>query len=320
LTEIITPLVTFAITCFNAEDTILRAIRSAQAQTLKNIEILVLDDGSSDKSVDIVKKIENQDSRLRLIQHKKNLGTGQARSRLVSEAKGEFIAFLDDDDEALEQRLEIQYNRIIDAENCHSTRLIACYCAREVNNPISPPEYMSAIGAEKKPPAGPIVALHILTGYKDVRYGFGPVGSCVLMARKEVFEQVGPFDSSFRRSQDTDWAIRLSLKDGLFIGCSDPLIRQHITKTPDKSIKKVLVYSLKLRKKHKTFLKKEKIYLYSIVFSITKIFYAKGYRFMYLTSLISLLILNWKFARNLMGKNQHFKLNKKKSNEYIKYK
>jgi len=93
------PLITVGIACFNAEDTIARAVESARAQDWPHLEIIVVDDGSSDRSVDTVAKIAAGDARVRLIRHEKNLGPGGTRQTILDQARGEFLAFFDDDDE-----------------------------------------------------------------------------------------------------------------------------------------------------------------------------------------------------------------------------
>ncbi|PKR54583.1 glycosyltransferase family 2 protein [Thalassospira marina] len=290
---------TIGITCHNAEKTIARALKSVQNQTFSDIEILVLDDGSCDNSVAIVSEIEKQDRRIRLIKHKKNLGTSAARSRLVFEAQGEFLAFLDDDDEIFPERLKRQINTIIESEEKYKTNLIACYSSRNVVSGEKE-EYMSAIGGSNgNAPHGPMVALNILTGYKEPGYIFGPVGSGTLMARRETFITVGDFDSNLRRTEDLDWAIRLSLMGGIFVGCSEPLIRQHVTTSQEKDSIKPLLNNFQLLQKYKKFLMTEKRYVSSFIFHAAKFFYAKKKKFRYKILLAILYAFDKELFKNI---------------------
>jgi glycosyltransferase involved in cell wall biosynthesis len=91
---------------YNAELSIRKAIESCLAQTYANIEIVVLDNGSKDKSSEILKSIN--DPSLRLLNVNENLGIAAGRNLLLKEAKGEFIAWLDADDEMLQDRIEKQ--------------------------------------------------------------------------------------------------------------------------------------------------------------------------------------------------------------------
>jgi glycosyltransferase involved in cell wall biosynthesis len=81
---------------FNMENTIQRAILSVINQSLQDFEIIIIDDGSTDRSVEIASKI--YDRRLRIIKQN-NLGVSAARNRGIIESKSEWIAFLDADDE-----------------------------------------------------------------------------------------------------------------------------------------------------------------------------------------------------------------------------
>lgn len=83
---------------YNKEDTIVRSINSVLNQTVHDFEIIVVNDGSTDKGPDIVAAIN--DSRIRLI-HQDNQGVSAARNRAIAETKHELIAFLDADDEWL---------------------------------------------------------------------------------------------------------------------------------------------------------------------------------------------------------------------------
>lgn len=97
------PLVSVVIPLYNKEPHIKRAIDSILAQKIQDFEIIVIDDGSTDKSADIVKSFT--DPRIRLIQQE-NAGVSAARNRGVQEAKTDMIAFLDADDEWKPEFLE----------------------------------------------------------------------------------------------------------------------------------------------------------------------------------------------------------------------
>ncbi|HEV2664421.1 MAG TPA: glycosyltransferase family A protein, partial [Blastocatellia bacterium] len=88
---------------FNRADTIKRAIRSVQAQTFTDWELIVVDDGSTD---DTAARIEGCDPRLKLIRQE-NQGTAGARNTGLRASAGSYIAFLDSDDEWLPHHLEL---------------------------------------------------------------------------------------------------------------------------------------------------------------------------------------------------------------------
>lgn len=93
------PAVSIVIPVFNDEQFIARALNTATHQTLKNIEIICVDDYSTDNTVQIIQSYVDKDSRIRLNRHKKNLSAFQARRNGIEAAKSLHIMFLDGDDE-----------------------------------------------------------------------------------------------------------------------------------------------------------------------------------------------------------------------------
>lgn len=90
------PLISVVITTYNRLDYLKEAVASVEAQTFKNWELLVIDDASSDKTWDWLRALQNE--QIRVFRQEKNSERAAARNRGLSEAKGEFIMFLDDDD------------------------------------------------------------------------------------------------------------------------------------------------------------------------------------------------------------------------------
>jgi O-antigen/teichoic acid export membrane protein len=100
------PRVSILIPAYNAQETILRALDSAQSQTLADIEILVIDDASTDSTADLVRVRARQDSRIRLLHRAVNGGPAAARNAGVDCATGDWLALLDADDTMTSDRLE----------------------------------------------------------------------------------------------------------------------------------------------------------------------------------------------------------------------
>ena len=98
--------VSVVIPAYNAEKIIKYAINSALGQTLKEIEILVIDDGSKDDTAAFVEKEFAGEERVKLLRQRENMGVGEARNRGICEAKGDYVAFLDSDDAYLPDMLE----------------------------------------------------------------------------------------------------------------------------------------------------------------------------------------------------------------------
>ena len=79
---------------YNGENHLEESINSALSQSIKNIELICIDDGSTDKSLQILNRIQAMDYRLKVITQA-NLGAGPARNAGIRQAKGSYVAFLD---------------------------------------------------------------------------------------------------------------------------------------------------------------------------------------------------------------------------------
>lgn len=102
------PLVTICMSSFNAENTIEYALASLQHQTYNNLEIYVIDDCSTDNTSQVVQRIAEQDTRIKLIKNEINCGTYVNRNRIYKLAKGKYFTVLDADDYALPDRIQTQ--------------------------------------------------------------------------------------------------------------------------------------------------------------------------------------------------------------------
>ena len=103
-------LVSVVMPVYNACGYLRPAVESIMAQTLTNIEIICVDDGSTDTSLDMIKIFQQSDDRIRIITET-NAGPGLARNNGLKRARGEYIAFLDADDFYEPDMLELMYNR-----------------------------------------------------------------------------------------------------------------------------------------------------------------------------------------------------------------
>jgi glycosyltransferase involved in cell wall biosynthesis len=106
------PLVSILVPCYNAEPWVAQTLRSALAQTWPRTEVIVVDDGSRDRSREAVRPFAS--ARLKLI-CQENRGASAARNRALAEAQGDFIQFLDADDLLAPDKLEVQLRRLGEA-------------------------------------------------------------------------------------------------------------------------------------------------------------------------------------------------------------
>lgn len=107
------PLVSIIMPNYNSEDFISESIESVINQTYTNWELIIVDDCSTDRSVDIIRKFMISDNRIKLIINNRNIGAALSRNKAIEVANGEFIAFLDSDDLWLENKLEYQITYMI---------------------------------------------------------------------------------------------------------------------------------------------------------------------------------------------------------------
>lgn len=259
------PLVTIGLTCFNAEETIARAVASALAQDWPHIEVVVVDDHSTDQSVAVVENAIAGESRARVVCHRCNAGPAGARNTILGEAKGEFVAFFDDDDESFPHRISTQLKTLQDYEVRASVTLVACYATGIRRYPNGYTKDLAAIGScGDEVPNGPGLADYLLFHRKraDWFYGSG-VPACALMARQSTFAAVAGFDAQLRRVEDVDFAIRLALKGGHFVGTGEKLFVQYSTDAVDKSPEKNLEAEQKLAEKAEAYLRSISRYYYA---------------------------------------------------------
>lgn len=98
---------------YNSEKTIKRCLNSLTSQTYKNFEVLLIDDGSTDNSLNILTKYANNDSRFKVF-HQKNSGPSSARNKGLDNSSGNIICFIDSDDYVIENYLEELNNKFND--------------------------------------------------------------------------------------------------------------------------------------------------------------------------------------------------------------
>ena len=284
------PLITLGISCFNAEKTIARAIESALNQSWKNKEIIVVDDVSEDSSVTIIKEFIKQHEIIKLHVNEDNLGVATVRNKIIEHSKGEFIAFFDDDDSSEYDRVERQYNRIVEySKKWHCDKPIICHTARRVvyGDGISLTERTIGCNVDNMAPHGVNVASRILLGSRLVD-GDGSMATCSQMGSAKVYAEVGGFDENLRRSEDTELNIRLALSGCHFIGIGSPLVTQYITKSEDKNFEVEYESTLYYINKYKNFIMRNSSYSFVKSWVNLKfIFYKKDY-FIFLIKFIVL--------------------------------
>jgi glycosyltransferase involved in cell wall biosynthesis len=232
------PLITVGLTTYNASFTLNKALQSIINQSWRPIEIVAVDDASVDNTIELLNEYSKYNKELRVFANDKNHGVAFTRNKILDEARGEFVAFFDDDDVSLPDRLSQQYFRIIDYERDFALGApVICHTARKVIYPNGKSILQSTIGENKNliAPSGSSFLKRNLAGLA-LKNGHGSCATCSQMARLSTYRLVGGFDINFRRQEDSDFNIRLAENGGHFIGISEPLVIQNMTKTSEKSL------------------------------------------------------------------------------------
>ena len=262
------PLVTIGITSFNAEENIERCILSALNQTHKNKEIIIVDDGSSDRTPQILFQYEKKYPEIKVIINEKNYNCAYSLNVMHKEAKGEFIVYFDDDDHSKKDRVSKQLSRLLSYEIQHKTQKVFVYTNRDVknNNNNNKKKIMYGIGRSSPEPRGSIVADYLLKVKNDNdNYIWGEIGRGTMFARLKLIKELGDFDKSFNRGAEIDLAVRAALKGFCFISVDECLVDYYITKGSHKTLKKDFDSRIQLIQKHQKYLKKKSLYLSSFL-------------------------------------------------------
>lgn len=246
---------TIGVTAYNAADSIERAVRSALGQSLAPGEIIVVDDASSDATPEIVRRLAAEFAQVRLVENPANSGVATSRNRIVEAAQGDVVAFFDDDDVSDPDRCARQLARILDYEARFAQGApILCNTARTQIYPDGSRRVEHAVGEGegRLAPHGEAMARRVLMG-TPLADGNGSSATCAQMARTATYRGLGGFDPAFRRSEDTEFAVRLARAGGHFVGIGEPLVTQTMTRTSDKSLADEERWTLAVIDKHRDF-------------------------------------------------------------------
>ncbi len=189
---------------FNGERYIAETIKSILDQTLAPLEIIVVDDGSTDSTHDVLRPFGDHIQ----IVTQKNQGPSGARNRGLEQSRGEFVAFLDADDLWIPEKLELQIERMDEMPH-------AQLCSGHIKSFWIPELDHERVQLENHP-------------YHQSRALLSP---CTVLTRREIFERVGRFDPELQNGEDTDWFMR-AMKLGVVIETLPDLLvhrRQHLS-------------------------------------------------------------------------------------------
>lgn len=243
--------VTVGITAFNCKDTITRAVKSALENGANHV--LICDDASTDGTQQIIQNIAQENNRVTFILNEVNYGVSEARNHIISACKTRYLAFLDDDDELLNGRLERQKEQFESLEKIVGTPNILCFGARKVIDDNGLISYGLGLGFDKYL-KGDCLSIFALTAARRGEFKAALYGSGTLFINVESFMKLGGFDKGFRRCEDVEILVRAA-KFGFYItSCRDEVILQHKTKSADKGAQIELEMRNQIIKKHLMYL------------------------------------------------------------------
>ena len=182
---------------YNREDVLGRSIRSVLNQTVSDIDLIIVDDGSTDGTRELVQGFMKEDSRVRYIESKENRGASAARNLGVSNASCDFIAFQDSDDEWFPHKLERQLQNNLDDVGI-------CYCNYQMVSPEG--KVFRVFPAPEK-----------ADSEKNGNIFFSLlkeacIGTPTILMKKKVFYEIGGFDESFSSIEDYEFSVRVAEK------------------------------------------------------------------------------------------------------------
>lgn len=186
------PIVSVILTTFNRAELLPRVIDSVLHQTFTGFELLIVDDFSQDQTSEIIRTFN--DDRIKYVRHGENRGLSAARNTGIFHAIGEYIAFLDDDDEWIPTKIEKQVRHI--QRLPESVGMVYCWMNYHEGNRVV---------SERHPKLRGNIFMYVLENQ--------PLGNgSTFLVRRSVINNIGGFDETLNRGIDGDFVRRVCLK------------------------------------------------------------------------------------------------------------
>jgi glycosyltransferase involved in cell wall biosynthesis len=196
-------LITVGVPVFNAQSSIDRTLASIKSQTwVGAIEILVVDDGSTDGTPELLQRVADQDARIRILRHDKNLGRPYARNTILQHARGDFLTWLDADDEWYPEKLARQVETLAVVRSDLGDDVITM-CAFD----------WKWTGKQSR-----VVVPKITTdNLRDILSDDLGAYLWSMLGPIDAFRNTGTFDVNLPRLQDLDFLIRFTARGGRLV-------------------------------------------------------------------------------------------------------
>ena len=186
------PLVTVVMPTFNRASLLPRAVHSVLGQTMPDLELLVVDDGSEDDSLEVL--ADCAEARLRVLP-REHRGVSAARNAALAEARGELVAYLDTDNVWSPQFLEVMTEELREQD-------VLAYCGRHLFLLDGPPHDARVVGRKTHSPSYNPASL--------LRHN--SIDNNVIVHRRELVDEVGGFDETLSWLVDWDFVVRIVLR------------------------------------------------------------------------------------------------------------
>lgn len=229
------PRVSVLMPAFNAERFLARAVESVLAQTHEDLELVVVDDGSKDRTFELLLEHARKDPRVRPMRNAQNLGIVRTRNRAFAEAdpKSDYFAIMDADDVCLPERLAQQLD-FLQAQPDHAlvggNLILIDEADRDIGRRIYPSSYEAIC---------------------DVITRYNPIAQPTALVRRRAIDAVGMYDARYPRCQDYDLWMRIARR--FKIANLDAFtLRYRISESQGKvtQLRKSLKLSLQVQREH----------------------------------------------------------------------
>lgn len=224
------PLISVVMPAYNVQKYIGPAIESILKQTFNNFELIIINDASTDKTLDTIKTYSKKDSRIKIVDSKERLNIARALNQGITLAKSDIIARMDADDIAFSHRLKLQYT-VINAS--HNIAVVGANVViiDEAGNEISTRSY-------------PVSSRKL----KACLFRYSPFAHPVVMFKKRMFREVGGYNPAFSPTEDLDLWFRLGRRYE-FVSIPEPLLKYRLFKASSshKALKELELLVFKIR-------------------------------------------------------------------------
>ena len=224
-------LVSVILPAYNSSKYIEYTIKSLQNQTYSNIEIIVIDDGSKDNTLELVQKLSENDSRIKIYKNGKNHGLAYTTNRGISLSQGEYIVQADHDDLSLPNRIEVCYNYLETNQDITGISGRVKLIDSKAVQPITKDERQIVVNADYEQ-----VNCEAMWG--------GIISNPTIMYRKSITKNIPEcYNITYRVSADMDFFEKTLLNGAKWI-CADNILieyRRHATNTSRVLVKEKVV-------------------------------------------------------------------------------